>query len=344
MYGYEDYQIITTPYTYLIYCIPTDEFYYGARWANGCHPSDLWLTYFTSSKKVHQRIELFGKDSFEFQVRKTFETGIKARKWEDTVLRRMKVIQSTKWINQSYGCVYSKRNTRKGQKMVYLISENRYMFMDEQLAIISELMGICTIKGPKKPLGYGEKISKKLKGRKKSNDHILKIRNSYSNNPNNNGWKVYTNGERNIHIKIGDTIPVGYLPGNALRGKSMPNKHIGKSYDEIYGEDRSKKLRQIRSKFFAENNPSLKIKGKSYDEIYGEEKANELRSKRSDLGKKNSKLYTLYLNGICCFSGTRMEAENYLHSIHNGNKTNNLYNKEWLNTKGITVHIQYMNR
>ena len=335
---------MTTPYTYLIYCIPTGEFYYGARWANGCHPDDLWLTYFTSSKEIHQRIELFGKDSFKFQVRRTFETGIKARMWEDKVLRSMKVIQNAKWINKSYGCVYTTRGTRIGKKMVYLIAENRYIFMDEKLATISESMGICSIKAPRKPVGHGEKISKKLKGRKKSYDHIVKIKKSYINNPANKGWKVYTNGERNIHIRIGDTIPEGYLPGNTSRGKTVPSKHIGKSYDEIYGEDRSNKLRQIRSKFFTENNPSLKLKGKSYDEIYGEEKAKELRSKRSAIGKKNLKLYEVYLNGTICFSGSRIEAESSLYSTHGGNKANNLYNTEWLKTNSITVDTRYMNR
>lgn len=41
---------MTTPYVYLL-TWPT-AFYIGARWADGCDPSDLWVTYFSSSQYV----------------------------------------------------------------------------------------------------------------------------------------------------------------------------------------------------------------------------------------------------------------------------------------------------
>jgi hypothetical protein len=49
------------PFTYLIKHIPTGRNYYGVRYKKGCHPNDLWLKYFTSSKKIKGLIKKYGK-------------------------------------------------------------------------------------------------------------------------------------------------------------------------------------------------------------------------------------------------------------------------------------------
>ena len=49
------------PYTYMIGWSRLDQWYYGARYAQNCHPSDLWTTYFTSSKTVASFRELYGE-------------------------------------------------------------------------------------------------------------------------------------------------------------------------------------------------------------------------------------------------------------------------------------------
>lgn len=40
------------PYTYLLGWPEIDKWYYGVRYAKKCHPSDLWVTYKTSSRHV----------------------------------------------------------------------------------------------------------------------------------------------------------------------------------------------------------------------------------------------------------------------------------------------------
>lgn len=87
---------------YFTYCIrnkTTNQHYYGARWKPGCHPSDLWNTYFTSSKKVHKLIQQYGSDDFEVEIRKTFETEHQCRSWEMKVLHKLKVQENDKWLN-----------------------------------------------------------------------------------------------------------------------------------------------------------------------------------------------------------------------------------------------------
>jgi len=89
-------------YTYLIKCTINNKFYYGVRWGNKVPPSeDLWIKYFTSSKVIKNLINQYGKDAFLFEVRKIFTTKQEAITWEETVLRRLKVLKSSDtWLNK----------------------------------------------------------------------------------------------------------------------------------------------------------------------------------------------------------------------------------------------------
>ncbi len=89
------------PYTYYLRNKITGEKYYGVRYAKGCKPAELWTTYFSSSKVVARRIASYGKDSFEFEVRKVFATAQQARNWEERVLRRLGILHRADWLNQN---------------------------------------------------------------------------------------------------------------------------------------------------------------------------------------------------------------------------------------------------
>lgn len=91
-----------TPYTYLIGWSTLETYYYGVKYAKGCHPSMLWKTYFTSSSKVHEFRNEHGEPDV-VEVRKIFEHVDEAIAWEKKVLSRMKVLQSQKWLNQNIG-------------------------------------------------------------------------------------------------------------------------------------------------------------------------------------------------------------------------------------------------
>lgn len=91
-----------TPYTYLIGWSKLDRWYYGVRFAKGCHPSDLWVTYFTSSKYVKQFISIHGKPDV-IEVRHTFDNLTAAKIWEQKVLIKMRVVSSERWLNKTAG-------------------------------------------------------------------------------------------------------------------------------------------------------------------------------------------------------------------------------------------------
>ena len=93
--------IKTIPFTYLIKHIPTDKYYYGVMYRKGCNPNDLWTKYFTSSKKVKSLIKRYGKESFIFEIRKTFKKAEQALNWEHKILKKLKVIYRDDFLNLS---------------------------------------------------------------------------------------------------------------------------------------------------------------------------------------------------------------------------------------------------
>lgn len=96
-------------FSYLVRCVPTNQVYYGIRYKPGCSTKDLWSTYFTSSKRVHALIKVYGAEAFEYEIRRTFSTSQQAIVWEHKVLRRCQIFKNRdRWLNQNAGHKYSK--------------------------------------------------------------------------------------------------------------------------------------------------------------------------------------------------------------------------------------------
>lgn len=96
---------IYTPYTYLIGWSKLNKWYYGLRYAtkkgmygNGCHPDELWFSYFTSSKHVKRFRDLHGEPDV-IQVRKTFKDKYAAIRFENGVLKKINVRGNSNWLN-----------------------------------------------------------------------------------------------------------------------------------------------------------------------------------------------------------------------------------------------------
>lgn len=87
-------------YTYHLYHIPTRRHYYGSRYAKDANPADLWITYFSSSNEVKILIEQYGKDSFEYTIRREFENPKDAILWESKFLQKVNAKNNPSWINQ----------------------------------------------------------------------------------------------------------------------------------------------------------------------------------------------------------------------------------------------------
>jgi len=76
-------------------------FYYGVKYGKDANPETFWKKYFTSSKKVKLLVEKHGVESFDVEIRRTFQTPQDAKQWEDRVLR--KIIHLDGCLNVSLG-------------------------------------------------------------------------------------------------------------------------------------------------------------------------------------------------------------------------------------------------
>lgn len=96
------------PFTYVLRWTEINKSYYGVRYAVNktakggiANPETLWTTYFTSSTDVDKIVAEHG-DPDVIQIRRTFTDGTTAKRWETSVLRRLKVIHREDWINRGY--------------------------------------------------------------------------------------------------------------------------------------------------------------------------------------------------------------------------------------------------
>jgi len=103
-------QYYNVPYTYYLEW-STGMKYYGVRYAKNCHPSDLFVTYFTSSDYVNAYVKENGVPSI-IEIRNTFtnENRInEALNWEKRVLDRLNAAKRNDYLNKknSKGINYS---------------------------------------------------------------------------------------------------------------------------------------------------------------------------------------------------------------------------------------------
>lgn len=152
-------------YTYIIGWTERQKFYYGVRYAEGCDPSELWVTYFTSSKYVKEFRVKYG-DPDLIKIRQTFDCKDKAIEWESNVLKRMNVINRSDYLNQTDNRAFRhtpgnlhpwfgrshKKETR--QKISKSLSGKNHPYYGTKFSETTK-----------------NKISDKLTGRKFSNEH-----------------------------------------------------------------------------------------------------------------------------------------------------------------------------
>lgn len=121
-------------YTYLIGWSKLNKYYYGVRYSKDCTPEDLWIKYFTSSKRVHNFQKLHGEPDI-IQIRKLFDDVHAAIKWESKVLSRLNVLKEDKWLNANIAGAFSpvkpidhqkgKKNSMYGKKRPDLVERNK---------------------------------------------------------------------------------------------------------------------------------------------------------------------------------------------------------------------------
>lgn len=189
-------------YTYLIGWTKYNKWYYGVRYSQYSNPNELWKTYFTSSKHVKNFRKKKGEPNI-IQIRRVFDNSTKARLWEHKVLKKLKIIENSKWLNRTdnlavnpeimskigklkkgkYNNFYGKKHTKEAKRKISL--KQKMLMTEEKRKKISEAIKRKHANGEYRHI-YNEKTKRKIslankgqipwcKGKKLSKEHKLKI-------------------------------------------------------------------------------------------------------------------------------------------------------------------------
>lgn len=184
------------PFTYLIGWSEHDRWYIGARWADGCRPSDLWSTYFTSSKYVQSLRKSIGEPDV-IEIDRVFCCKKDALDREVFLLTANRVKEKDCFINKAIGGRFDpsdpeirrkSSDSHKGKKQ----SEETKKKKSESLKgrVISE--------------EHRAKIAKSNTGKKWTENQRNKVIASLKSNKRRLGTKTSEEGRRNIALaKIG---------------------------------------------------------------------------------------------------------------------------------------------
>lgn len=195
---------MTIPFAYVITQISTGIRYYGIKFAQGCQPKDLGITYFSSSRIVQTLIKEEGLENFKFDVRKVFENREQAIAWETKFLTKINAAKSTMWFNRHNGTLTFYRS------LGYKCSESTKQNMRKP-----------------KSKEHVEKLKKHLDEKRvipKWNDER-----KLSHSENMKGKNNYNYGKPNH-------------PG-ALALNQSSEKRKNKTLEEIYGSEKAKEIR-----------------------------------------------------------------------------------------------------
>ncbi len=165
--GVVNLNIESTPYTYILEWTKYNKRYIGARWGKGCHPQDLWKSYFTSSNYVDEFVKEFGPPDI-ILIDKIFDNADDARKREIFLLTEFDIKNNESFLNKAIGGYFDFNDPAIRKKMKDSHIGNKAS--PKWVAWVTEFHR-TRIRKPE----TNEKISKALTGKKASEKTRKKI-------------------------------------------------------------------------------------------------------------------------------------------------------------------------
>lgn len=89
------------PYVYLIGWSKLNVYYVGVRYSKNSFLGDIWKTYFTSSKYVHNFKDNNG-DPDIIEILESFNTKEEAIDYENNYIKDNNLVESNNWLNRHY--------------------------------------------------------------------------------------------------------------------------------------------------------------------------------------------------------------------------------------------------
>ena len=129
------------PYTYWLYLIPEDRYYYGCQYKQSdylAHPAGFWNRYFTSSKSIRKLREHYDDEKdWRFKIDRFFYHACSVKAHEDYVLNYFNAANDPRFINEHNGdgfvnfTMYNGADKRRDKNPLY--KDGNYEFIVELL-------------------------------------------------------------------------------------------------------------------------------------------------------------------------------------------------------------------
>jgi hypothetical protein len=233
------------PYTYLVKFKPTGKVYYGSRCQNvtkfGRTPAeDFWTWYTTSSENVNDLIAEYGKDAFEYEIRRTFDSVEQMSAWETKVLTRCRVLErQDKWLN---GNIAGKKIlTEAGAKVISATHKGKAKSEEHRRKISNANKGISKVNSKNQTPEYKALMSciksgegNGMYGKKHSDETKKKIGEKnrvHMTGDNNPMKKVVWTEERKEHMR---QIRAKRQPWTEEQKQAVAEKLRGKTRDKLF--------------------------------------------------------------------------------------------------------------
>lgn len=168
------------PYAYLIGWSKLNIWYYGAEYGQKtkiANPSNLWTTYFTSSKEVQITIEYCGNPDV-IEIRKVFSDRNKCILWEHKVLRRLNASQNPKWLNKTDNISfynYTEHSTETKRKIAKKAIGRKRTNTRSPAFLAAVINNLKCIRITAKPIGFGQGEKNSMFGKKHSEEAKKKM-------------------------------------------------------------------------------------------------------------------------------------------------------------------------
>jgi hypothetical protein len=152
------------PYTYLVKFKLTGKVYYGSRCQNATKfnrtpAEDFWKHYTTSSENINNLIIEHGKDAFDYEIRRTFNSIEDMAKWETKVLTRCRVLErQDRWMNGNIAGY--KIVTEAGAKVISATHKDKPKTEEHKKNLSASQKGKPKVNSKNKTPEYRELMSK----------------------------------------------------------------------------------------------------------------------------------------------------------------------------------------
>jgi hypothetical protein len=152
------------PYTYLVKFKLTGKVYYGSRCQNATKfnrtpAEDFWKHYTTSSENINNLIIEHGKDAFDYEIRRTFNSIEDMAKWETKVLTRCRVLErQDRWMNGNIAGY--KIVTEAGAKVISATHKDKPKTEEHKKNLSASQKGKPKVNSKNKTTEYRELMSK----------------------------------------------------------------------------------------------------------------------------------------------------------------------------------------